>query len=118
MKHQRPTQSAAGRIEEGDAEISLFTKIQGGTAKQQPAEAKQPEREETPQPALLKPGRRDETEKPDRLATKPVAGVAQAKPRHRRLALGFLLMVVLPAALAAYYLYFVADDQYASRTGF
>lgn len=117
MKHQRPTQSAAGRLDEGE-EISLFTKIQGGAAKRQPEEPKQRDREDTPQPALLKPGRGDSTGRRDRIAIKPVAGVAQARPRHRRLALGFVLLVVLPAALAAYYLYFVADDQYASRTGF
>ena len=125
MKHQRPTESPAGKLGEGDAEISLFSKIAGGGAKRQQAEARRPEGEVT-QPAVLKPGRADKAKraeqpvppKPQQVRTRPVAGTAAAKPRHRRLALGFLLMVVLPSALAAYYLYFVADDQYASRTGF
>jgi capsular polysaccharide transport system permease protein len=38
--------------------------------------------------------------------------------RHRAMVLLFLLWVVLPTALSAAYLYFVAADQYASRVGF
>ena len=121
MKHQRPTQSTAGRVEEGEAEISLFRKIPDGDAKRPKDEAKPQDNVKSPQPAVLKPGRADRAEKPtapQTIETRPVAGAATAKPRHRRLALSFLLLVVLPAAIAAYYLYLVADDQYASRTGF
>lgn len=43
---------------------------------------------------------------------------AQARPRHWGLALSFLLLVVIPTAIAAIYLYSRAADQYASTVGF
>lgn len=48
----------------------------------------------------------------------PAAGPARRRPRHRALALSFVLAVLVPAAAAAWYLWAVALDQYASRTGF
>lgn len=48
----------------------------------------------------------------------PPVGPARRRPRHRGLALTFVLAVLLPVAAAAWYLWAVALDQYASRTGF
>ncbi|MBS1301754.1 sugar transporter [Loktanella sp. SALINAS62] len=49
---------------------------------------------------------------------KPVARPAQAKPRHWGLLAAFVLIVILPAALSAFYLWTRAADQYASTVGF
>jgi capsular polysaccharide transport system permease protein len=49
--------------------------------------------------------------------TRP-AKPASVKPRHRALAMSFVLMVVLPALAAVTYLYVWAADQYASRMSF
>ena len=46
------------------------------------------------------------------------AGPARAKRRHYRLAAFFIQLVVLPSMLAAWYLYAIANDQYASHVGF
>lgn len=48
----------------------------------------------------------------------PAARPAQMKARHWVVTLGFLLFAVLPTALAGYYLYVFAADQYASKVGF
>lgn len=52
---------------------------------------------------------------------KPVgrpATQARIKPRHLGLISSFILAVVLPTVLSAFYLYNIAADQYASRGGF
>lgn len=43
---------------------------------------------------------------------------AHMRPRHWGLILSFLLLVVAPIAITAYYLFAVAKDQYASQAGF
>lgn len=48
----------------------------------------------------------------------PGAPPARMRARHWGLAVSFVLMVVLPATAAAWYLWAVALDQYASRVGF
>jgi capsular polysaccharide transport system permease protein len=48
----------------------------------------------------------------------PVASPARARPRHWMLLLGFVLVVILPTAASAWYLYTRAVDQYASITAF
>jgi capsular polysaccharide transport system permease protein len=48
----------------------------------------------------------------------PPAGPARVRTRHVVIALSFLATVVLPAMVAAWYLWAVALDQYASRVGF
>jgi capsular polysaccharide transport system permease protein len=48
----------------------------------------------------------------------PPAGPARLRTRHVVIALSFLATVVLPAMAAAWYLWAVALDQYASRVGF
>ena len=40
------------------------------------------------------------------------------KRRHWGLLLGFVLLVLVPLAVTAFYLYVIANDQYASTTGF
>ncbi len=49
---------------------------------------------------------------------RPPANAAVVKPRHRGILHAFYLIVLLPALLTAGYLYFVAEDQYASYMGF
>lgn len=51
-------------------------------------------------------------------AMRPVAGPARLKRRHYGLMLSFVALVVLPGLLSAFYLFAVANDQYASRAGF
>jgi len=70
-----------------------------------------------------KPGPGTRPEKPDPQApgkggVRPVAGAARLRPRHRAVALSFLVMVLLPGIVAAGYLYTRAADQYVSTTGF
>lgn len=48
----------------------------------------------------------------------PTAATARVRPRHRLLFLSFILAVLLPACLTAYYLWGRAVDQYASTVGF
>lgn len=48
----------------------------------------------------------------------PVAGPARIRGRHRMLIVSFLLLVVLPIAASAWYLWERAADQYASVIGF
>jgi capsular polysaccharide transport system permease protein len=54
---------------------------------------------------------------PKRAAT-PVAATARWRSRHWGLVLSLLIMVILPTAISAYYLWFRAADQYISRVGF
>ena len=51
-------------------------------------------------------------------AVRPVVGRARVQRRHRGLFLSFVMLVVVPVALSAAYLYTLAKDQYASTTGF
>ena len=46
------------------------------------------------------------------------AGPAKPQRRHVGILVSFILLVVLPTSAAIYYLYAIAADQYASRTGF
>lgn len=48
----------------------------------------------------------------------PTASVARIKRRHVGVALSFLLIVILPLLVSAWYLYARAADQYASYMGF
>ncbi|UWQ86091.1 sugar transporter [Leisingera caerulea] len=48
----------------------------------------------------------------------PVARPAHMKGRHRGLIASFAVLVLLPLAAAVFYLFAVAEDQYASTTGF
>ncbi|MDZ4313137.1 MAG: capsule biosynthesis protein [Cypionkella sp.] len=52
------------------------------------------------------------------VSVKPTAATARVRPRHRLLFLSFVLAVLLPASLTAYYLWGRAVDQYASTVGF
>ncbi|MBN7787209.1 hypothetical protein JYP51_19950 [Ponticoccus gilvus] len=49
---------------------------------------------------------------------KPIAGAAKLERRHRGVMLSFLLLVLLPVAAAAFYLWVIAKDQYASTVAF
>ncbi|UWQ39606.1 sugar transporter (plasmid) [Leisingera aquaemixtae] len=48
----------------------------------------------------------------------PVARPAHLKGRHRGLIASFAVLVLLPLAAAVFYLFAVAEDQFASTTGF
>ena len=49
---------------------------------------------------------------------RPTASPATMKPRHYGLAISFVLVVILPLLVSAWYLHFRAADQYASYVGF
>ena len=53
-----------------------------------------------------------------RVVVRPLAPRARTRPRHWGLLAAFVLMVALPVGGAAYYLWRVAADQYASTLGF
>lgn len=48
----------------------------------------------------------------------PVASATRLKTRHWGLLVSFVLLVIAPICIAAYYLYARAEDQYASTLGF
>ena len=48
----------------------------------------------------------------------PVAGRARLRSRHYNLLLSIVILIVLPLIMITGYLYFLAQDQYASRAGF
>lgn len=52
------------------------------------------------------------------ILTRPVAGSAELRPRHRGILISFLSLVALPVVVSAAYLWLVAVDQYASTVGF
>ena len=72
------------------------------------------------QPEPLPPGRAPESPPGSTAEDETLAFVppARLQGRHRRLFYSFLLLVCLPLLLAASYLGFVAQDQYASTVGF
>lgn len=51
-------------------------------------------------------------------AAPPAAVKARVQKRHNMLALSFVMLVLLPLGTSIYYLYAIADDQYASKLGF
>lgn len=73
-----------------------------------------PEKKKTPAGAKAKG---DAPRRRIRVNTKP-AGPARMRRRHWGIIGSFLILVIAPFALVAYYLYWVSVDQYASTTGF
>ncbi len=55
---------------------------------------------------------------PPRANVPPMAGSTRVRRRHRGILLSFCALVLTPIAAAAYYLFFIAVDQYESRVGF
>ena len=55
---------------------------------------------------------------PKVVEVRPPAGPARVERRHRGLILSFVLLVLVPILAVAAYLWVVAEDQYASVTGF
>ncbi len=47
-----------------------------------------------------------------------MAGTTQLRRRHRGILASFVLLVIVPIAVTAWYMFFVAADQYESRMGF
>lgn len=74
--------------------------------------AAQPSRP-SPAPAA-KPAARN----PQLVNVPQMAGTTRVRRRHRGILLSFFVLVLAPIAAAAYYLFFVAVDQYESRVGF
>lgn len=48
----------------------------------------------------------------------PMVGTAKPRARHRLVLVSLVVLVVFPIALTAYYLWYVAEDQFASTVGF
>lgn len=76
----------------------------------------EPKKADTPPAAPVGPANLPGT--PAAEPVRPAARMAHLKPRHRLLAISFLVAVVLPLAVAAFYLWARAADQYASYLGF
>jgi len=51
-------------------------------------------------------------------ATPDIASPAEMKARHWGKVMSFVLLVILPVMVTAFYLFAIAEDQYASTTGF
>lgn len=71
-----------------------------------------------PRPVPAAPPRPAAQPAADLPPVRPTAGTARIKTRHKRLALSFLLLVAVPVAVTAWYLFARAADQYASYMGF
>ncbi len=69
-----------------------------------------------PQPGRAGPV--PETGPPEVPPPPPLARAARPAARHRGLALAMVLVVVMPVIVVSGYLFFAAQDQYASRAGF
>jgi capsular polysaccharide transport system permease protein len=65
-----------------------------------------------------RPGRSGPKQTPKVVEVRPAAGEARLRRRHLGLILSLGLIVVLPLCLIGAYLWLVAEDQYASKTGF
>lgn len=83
-----------------------------------PVAAMRPQPVAGPVKEAVAPPQKGEPEKPAARSTTPVAGPAKWKSRHSILVLSLFLMVILPGAITAYYLWGRAADQYISRVGF
>lgn len=70
------------------------------------------------QPPVRKGKGKGNKEKPKIVVVQPTVASAGLKPRHWITFLSFLLMVALPVAVASWYLWNRAADQYASYVGF
>lgn len=72
-----------------------------------------------PRRGAAEPGGQGKLSQPGRLTNiRPVADEAVMRRRHWGLLVSFLLGVVLPVVVSAFYLMFVSEDQYASTVGF
>lgn len=72
----------------------------------------------TPAPAPAAPPKPKETPAAAAPKMRPVAGPAKLKRRHYGLMASFVALVILPAIISTFYLFVLANDQYASRAGF
>lgn len=96
----------------------------GSAAKPAAKAAPRPKSKNAPQ-AKPKPPTKPPQNKPDPKAdtpkvieVAPMAKPARAKPRHWGLVASFLIFVAFPSVISAFYLTFVAANQYESRVGF
>jgi capsular polysaccharide transport system permease protein len=64
------------------------------------------------------PGPANSPQTPPAAAVRAPAGMARLQSRHRSLAVSFVGLVILPLVAAAFYLWGLAADQYASHLGF
>ena len=88
----------------------------GGAAARKPdPSAQKPVRPVQPAPAA-EPAAKQAARNPPPL--RDMATPARMKPRHWGLMLTFVLMVIVPFLCITLYLFMVAEDQYASTTGF
>lgn len=103
----------------GDAAVPLPSEQKEAAKK--PATAPTSPRPQAPSKKPAKKLDRKTQERIEAALQKPVlppARPAQAKPRHYGLAISFVLVVILPLLVSAFYLYTRAADQYASYVGF
>ncbi len=94
----------------GDHKNQVQPFPQGESQPAQPARGKAP-------PAERAPGK-GQTGRAERMGPREAAGAARLQRRHVYLTLSFVLWVVTPLVVAAWYLFAIAEDQYASRVGF
>ncbi|PZO67411.1 MAG: sugar transporter [Paracoccus denitrificans] len=70
------------------------------------------------EPLAQKAERKGEDQKTARQGVLPPASPAKAKRRHLGIAMSFVIVVIIPLLISAWYLYARAADQYASLVGF
>lgn len=73
---------------------------------------------EKPAPKKTEPNRPKADPKPQIVTVAPMAPPARMKRRHYGLVLSFVVLVVAPLLVSAWYLWAVSTDQYASTVGF
>lgn len=69
-------------------------------------------------PATGAPRKKGRRREPPTVVVRPLAEPARVRRRHFGVLLSFLFMVLLPLGMVGGYMLFVAEDQYASTTGF
>ena len=109
MKHESPETAAAKPLADRSPDISVVPRGRGSEAPQ--LRGRGPDAE-------TRRGGGEAESGPDASGLHAIAEVARPKSRHRRVLAGFILLVAVPVAVTAAYMYLVAADQYASRTGF
>lgn len=118
MKHDQAGDDRPGRAQRGQGlrRQKRLAALEAAESAAETSDAPAPDEADTPRalaPRTLPPA--DSASEP---GVRPHAARAKLKRRHSGLFLFFVLMVVVPTALFALYLYVFARDQYASNVGF
>ena len=112
---QAPSEPARASGPKGPAPARIEPATPGGEEAQAPAAKPRPAKPQSAKPA---PKPKPVPAEPPAAVQRPLAEPARPRQRHLLLAASFILLVVAPVLVAAWYLWGRAADQYASYLGF